>query len=230
MSIAISSYINAIESHFEANRNESNAIAMEKYMKNKFPFYGIKAQVRREILRTLKNGDKKHLADNHRELVVECLNQTEREWHQLAVDILIAHSKLHTSDDVPLFENCILSHSWWDTVDMIATNVVGPLFARNNAMIERYIPKWRDNPNLWLNRTTILFQLHYKEKLETDLLLELIEHFHLSNEFFIQKAIGWALRHYSRLDEQFVINVTNNFPLKPLSKREALRLINKKKA
>ncbi|MCK5077528.1 MAG: DNA alkylation repair protein, partial [Calditrichia bacterium] len=113
--------------------------------------------------------------------------------------------------------------SWWDTVDFIATNLVGPLFEKYSELIIPYTKKWMDSGNIWLQRTSILFQLKYKEKTDFKLIIGFIQQCSSSNEFFIQKAIGWILREYSKTDASTVIEFVKNNKLAPLSEREALK-------
>jgi 3-methyladenine DNA glycosylase AlkD len=111
---------------------------------------------------------------------------------------------------------------------MLATNVVGPLLKRNPERIPECVEKWRNHNSMWLNRTSILFQLKYKKELDTDLLADIISQFSTSKEFFIQKAIGWILRDYSRVNPVWVQQFVDSHSLKPLSVREATRLMKKK--
>jgi 3-methyladenine DNA glycosylase AlkD len=111
-------------------------------------------------------------------------------------------------------------------VDALASHAVGTQFKRFPDVREKYLKKWRKSDNLWLRRTTLLFQLGYKKETDFDLLCELIHENLGSDEFFINKAIGWALRQYARTNpapvKQFV-KATKD--LNPLSRREALKNI-----
>jgi 3-methyladenine DNA glycosylase AlkD len=119
----------------------------------------------------------------------------------------------------------ITEKSWWDTVDLLATRGVGVRLQNAPELRQEVIDQWRNAPNMWLNRTCLLFQLHYKKQTDTSLLADLCHQYAGSKEFFIQKAMGWALRHYSRTDAQWVMNFVEQQPLPALSKREALRLL-----
>ncbi len=228
MNTQVQDSIRVIEQEFELLRNDENAYFMAKYMKNHFPFYGIKTPLRREILKNALKNHPKIIKEHRFELVFACLDKPEREWHQLAVDILLKFQRANTSHDLVELERVILTHSWWDTVDMLATNVVGPLLKRQPEAIPDWIERWRNHESMWLNRTAILFQLKYKKDLDTDLLSDIIVQFSKSKEFFIQKAIGWILRDYSRVNPAWVQQFVDSHPLKPLSIREATRLMKKK--
>jgi len=123
----------------------------------------------------------------------------------------------------------ICQKSWWDTVDLIATNLVGKLFQKFPELILYYITKWATSENLWLQRTTLLFQIKYKDKTDAALLFKLIESFAGHPDFFIRKAIGWALREYSRTDPQLVAEFVKNHQLSSLSTKEAVKLLKKRK-
>ena len=124
-----------------------------------------------------------------------------------------------------MLEFIITNKSWWDTVDFIASHLVGNYFKKYPDKIEEYINKWMLSKNIWLQRTALLFQLKYKVALNPVLLENIIKQFLYSKEFFINKAIGWILREYSKTNPQWVINFVKKYPLHNLSKREALRLI-----
>jgi 3-methyladenine DNA glycosylase AlkD len=119
----------------------------------------------------------------------------------------------------------ILQKSWWDTVDFIAVNLVGAYFKvfphKRNVITQ----KWMASNNIWLQRSCLLFQLKYKELLDTEFLANTISSLLGSQEFFINKAIGWVLREYSKTNQEWVIHFVSNTPLNSLSEREALRKI-----
>jgi 3-methyladenine DNA glycosylase AlkD len=223
MSEAIKTISKLIETRFEALKNEENAYFMQKYMKDKFQFYGIKTPERRQLFMEMKMMFPKEFSEDFMALTFACFEKPEREWHQFGVDCLIHNKKSLKTIHLEDIERLILTHSWWDSVDMIATNCVGPILQKEKDVQNEFINRWRSHNSLWLNRTAILFQLKYKQTLDVDLLADLIEQFRSSNEFFIQKAIGWILREYSATNPNWVRNYVSKTQLKPLSKREALR-------
>jgi 3-methyladenine DNA glycosylase AlkD len=119
----------------------------------------------------------------------------------------------------------MLTHkSWWDSVDSTNSNVIGKYFIKFPALLEPTTQKWNDTSNIWLQRMSILFQLPYKEKTNTELLEKYIVNRMDSNEFFVNKAIGWALRAYAYTNKKWVIRFVKDHPqLSNLSKREALK-------
>jgi 3-methyladenine DNA glycosylase AlkD len=126
-------------------------------------------------------------------------------------------------------EFLIVTKPWWDTVDFISSHLVGTLFRNHKELIEELVPKWMKSENIWLQRSVLLFQLKYKKTLDEKILFDTILKLNTSKEFFIQKAIGWALREYGKTNPNAVVAFVDHTPLAPLSKREALRRIIVKK-
>jgi 3-methyladenine DNA glycosylase AlkD len=148
----------------------------------------------------------------------------QREFQYAAIGLVGRLEKQLMAKSVRTLEYMLTHKSWWDTVDSIAGGTVGAYFKRFPDVRETYLAKWRASENFWLRRTTILFQLNYKKETDFDLLCEIIHENLGSNEFFINKAIGWSLRQYARIDPKAVkkfVNVTKE--LNPLSRREALK-------
>lgn len=213
----------------QANRNESLAPDMEKYMRGLFPFLGLKSPQRVQIVRDyLKQNGLPPLA-NLSAVCTDLWNTPEREAHYTALDLLEKQVKKLTPDYLPLLEWLITHQSWWDTVDLIATRLVGVLLQKYPQHIPAYTLKWIESPNMWLNRTAILFQLKYKSNTDEALLFNYITRCAASKAFFIQKAIGWALREYSYTNALAVQQFIAHTPLAPLSIREGLKGINKRR-
>jgi 3-methyladenine DNA glycosylase AlkD len=144
------------------------------------------------------------------------------------MDLLDRMCREVTPEFVPLFEHLVTTKSWWDTVDGLASHAVGNLFQRFPEIRDEHINRWRKSDDFWLRRVTLLFQLSYKTELDEALLFSLILENKESDEFFIQKAIGWVLREYSKTNATAVTNFVNNQQLAPLSQREALKWLNRK--
>src|SRR5690606_30371199 len=119
----------------------------------------------------------------------------------------------------------IVNQSWWDTVDAIATHCVGQYLQNYPELKEEYNAKWILSDNMWLNRTAIIFQLKYKEQTNFELLKNNIRHFAGEKEFFIKKAIGWALREYSKTNPSAIIKFLDENDLQQLSIREASKYL-----
>lgn len=210
---------------FMANADASYALAMARYMKNKFDFYGVNATKRKEIFLAYKANFKLQVDDNEFwELIEKLWDDSHRECQYLALDILRNVSKKLTSVHLLYLEKLIVHKSWWDSVDGIAPSLVGPILLKESALIPNYIHKWIDSDNMWLQRSAIIFQLKYKEKTDWDLLCHAILAHDTSKEFFIRKAQGWALRQYADLNPTRVYEfILANPQLSGLTKKEALR-------
>ncbi len=221
-------YIKPLVKEFKNNANPTNAEPMAKYMKNLFPYLGIKTPERREI--TKKFFKEKGLPEisDLEEIIRDLWELPEREFQYFAIGLMVKLKEKVDKDIIKLYEYLTATKSWWDSVDGIATWLVGSLFRRFPEMIKPYTEKWMKSNNMWLQRTAILFQLGYKDKTDVKLLFKNIKKCMDSKEFFIRKAIGWALREYSKTDAKAVINFVENNELAPLSKREALKWLKNK--
>lgn len=218
------SFIPSLKTSFKENSQPENALAMAKYMRNHFPFFGIKTENRRSILKTIWKENQQEVAENPREIAWELFTKKERELHYCAIEILMKELKnKYRKEDIQLIEKLIVTNSWWDSVDTIAKYILGQYLIEHPSEIEKTIELFSNSENIWLNRSTILFQLGYKQKTNFDLLKSECEKHKNSNEFFIQKAIGWALREYGKTNPEAVKNFVVNNNLKPLSKKEALK-------
>ncbi|MFP4471581.1 MAG: DNA alkylation repair protein [Bacteroidota bacterium] len=223
------SFIPQLREKFEANANADNARQMKAYMRNRYDFFGIKApdqrRIRSEFLKTYGLPSQEYLPA----LVRELWAQPEREFQHFGMVLCEKYIKKVEPDFVETLEFMITNKSWWDTVDFIASHLVGDLFKRFPEMIPQYTTKWLDSENMWLQRTALLFQLRYKNETDTKLLFSLIEKLADHQDFFIRKAIGWALRQYSKTDPALVMDFVKTHKLSSLSQKEALKVIMRSK-
>ena len=126
-------------------------------------------------------------------------------------------------DDLALLEELITAKSWWDTVDGVSSWICEPYFLKFPQHKSEITDQWTVHDNIWLPRASIIFQLGYKEKTDVNLLFHHIRLNLGSKEFFINKAIGWALREYAKTNPEAVKQFVRQTPMPSLSKREALR-------
>lgn len=213
---------------FKEHTNPTNAKAMEAYMKDKFKFFGIKTPDRRAMLKEFYQIHGVPQIDVVDEYVKVLWQLPEREMQLTAQEIAGKYMKKAPPQKIEFYEYMIVNKSWWDTVDYIAIWLVGTLFKNHPEMIEEYVEKWMNSGNFWLQRTAILFQRNYKENTDEALLFNLCERLSGEKEFFIRKAIGWALREYSKTNPEAVIDFVHSHKLSPLSSKEALRRIDTK--
>ena len=208
---------------FENLRNEQLAEPMKAYMKHHFPFLGIKSPERKEILKTFFSEHEIPEKPELLEEVWEIYQLREREYQYAAIALLNKKIKLLNTNDLVFIEKLIVEKSWWDSVDSIAPTIVGHIVKKDRQSGDQIMLKWSDSDNMWLNRAAILHQLKYKAATNEKILIEIILKHTNSNEFFIQKAIGWVLREYAKTNAAFVQQFVTSHELKPLSKREALK-------
>jgi 3-methyladenine DNA glycosylase AlkD len=219
------SYLEPLLRLFRQHADAGSAADMEKYMRHRFVFYGIKSPLRRRLLKVFIDANGLPAEDDLAATVRDLWRLPRRECQYAAVDLLRRGRKPWRPEDAVLAETLITARSWWDTVDALATRVVGGIFQRHPAVSAGHIARWRRSDDPWLRRTVLLFQLHYREKTDTALLFDVIAENAGSGDFFIQKAIGWALRQYARTDPKAVERFVAKTPLAPLSVREALKHI-----
>lgn len=209
---------------FYQNRNDERAINMAAYMKNKFSFLGIPKPERAAFQRSFINQAKKDAVIDWK-FIFMLWDLPEREFQYCAVDYLSALAKLLAKDDIEKIAVLVTEKSWWDTVDGLATNITGVLGAKYPELIRSHILKWAESENIWLARIAILFQLKYKDKTDKELLSRIIRKNSDTKEFFINKAIGWALREYSKTNNDWVKAFIESNCLNPLSVREGSKYI-----
>jgi 3-methyladenine DNA glycosylase AlkD len=209
---------------FYENKNPEQSVDMAAYMKNQFEFLGLSRPERDLLQRDFIKSAKKAKAIDW-VFVNSCWDLPEREFQYLAVDYLLALKKQLEKEDIKMLEKLITTKPWWDTVDSCAQILVGELCMRFPELIESFIYKWASSDNIWLVRTSILFQLKYKERTDAKLLSIIILQNSDSKEFFINKAIGWALREYSKINKEWVREFIANNSLHPLSVREGSKYL-----
>ncbi len=219
-------FIDELTTLFTENANTKKASYMHDYVRGKFVYFGIKTKERRALLKQAIENNKEEVTTEVRELAFQLYKLPQREFHLTSNEIFDKYlRKKYIESDIILIEQLITENSWWDTVDFIAKWILGNYLTMYPNMIEKTITKFSNVDNMWLNRSTIIFQLGYKHNTNEELLFKQCMAHKESNEFFIQKAIGWALREYGKTDPQSVLNFVNSTNLKPLSHKEAIRNI-----
>ncbi|MEV5166141.1 DNA alkylation repair protein [Streptomyces werraensis] len=202
------------------------ADAMRAYMKDVAPFLGLKTPVRRALSRTVEAGLPRPSEADCTAIALRCWELPEREYHYFAVDHLRRHVRRCSSGFLPVTRHLVTTVPWWDTVDLLAAHVVGALVAAD-ATLTAEMDRWSADDDMWLVRTALLHQLRYKERTDTGRLFGYCLRQSGHPDFFVRKAIGWALREYAKTDpdavRDFVAREGDRFA--PLSVREALKNI-----
>lgn len=213
-----------IKKRFLNLQNEENAKNMKAYMKNNFEFLGIRTAERRKVQKEEFKKIPKD-AEIDKEFVRNLWNEEFREFQYAALDYLIKMRKKLKKDDILFIEELIRNKPWWDTIDPISSYLVGEICKNYPEVIDTYIIKWIEDENFWIRRSSIIFQLKYKEKTNTNILEKSIKFNINEKEFFIRKAIGWALREYSKTNKNWVSDFVKNNDMSGLSKREASKYL-----
>lgn len=207
-------------------RNEKKGAEMKRYLKDHFQCLGIQRPARNIVQKSWLVEVKADSEVDPWDLAWELWEQEHREFQYVAIDYLKSFpKKSYKKDDHMKIERFVISKSWWDTVDFLASHIAGNYFLNCPDMIDIVITKWRNSDNMWLNRTCLLFQLRYKEETDFELLKGLILQYLDVKEFFIQKAIGWSLRQYSRTNPKDVRDFVEDLDLSTVARREANKYI-----
>lgn len=211
---------------YGAAADPARAAPMRAYMKDVAPFLGLTTPVRRALSRTVVEGTPRPDETDCTAVALRCWRLPEREYQYFAVDYLRRHARVLSSGFLPVARHLVSTTPWWDTVDLLAAHVVGALVAADPAL-KADMDAWIVDEDLWIARTALLHQLRYKERTDTERLFTYCLHQSGHPDFFIRKAIGWALREYAKTDPEavrgFLAREKGRFA--PLSVREALKNI-----
>lgn len=213
-------FINSIKTYENLNKSEK----MSAYMRGKFKFLGINAPLRyaleKEYFKELKTSRK--IDWNFVEILWK---EEEREFQYIATDYLNNMKNYLKYEDLDKLYKLIKSKSWWDSVDNFPRLISKIVDLDKNTNKE--MEKWSKDDNLWIRRVSIIYQLHRKDKTNEEFLKRNILNNLNGNEFFINKAIGWALRDYSKYNSAFVRDFIdeNRENLSTLSIKEASKYL-----
>ncbi|MDV7137979.1 DNA alkylation repair protein [Maribacter sp. TH_r10] len=220
-------FLQTLEIEFEANSNPQIAEGQKAYMRNHFEFYGITSPKRREIQRPFLVKSFLPPKEKLHELVKALWQKPQREYQFFAQELVSKYTKQFSISDISILEYMVTHKSWWDTVDYIAVKLIGPYFERYPEQLDTHLEKWLASDNIWLQRCCLLYQLKRKDNIDTTRLNMIIQRLLGSKEFFINKAIGWVLREYSRTNPNWVKEFVSRNELANLSRREAIRLMDR---
>ncbi|MGZ3416409.1 MAG: DNA alkylation repair protein [Polyangiales bacterium] len=215
--------ISRLAKAYGAAADPERAVAMKAYMRDQFEFYGImrtsRDAIHREALLGLPKPTEADLAGFAR----SCWKKPQREWQYVAMGLLRKHVRTLSAEFLPVAKELIATKSWWDTVDELATHVVGGLVTRYPALVVE-MDAWAKSGDLWIVRSAILHQNRYRDKTDAERLFTYCAANATHKDFFMRKAIGWALRVYAATDPRAVERFVKKTPtLSPLSVKEAMR-------
>jgi 3-methyladenine DNA glycosylase AlkD len=212
-----------LRSAFEAEADAEWAVGAAAYMRNQFPFLGVRTPARRRLAKTALAGlptpDEPRLAALARAL----WRQPQREFQYAGCDLLAKHVRSTGPGFIEVVHELVVTKAWWDTVDALAAHTAGPL-VRNHPGLTAVMDDWIRSDDIWVARTAILHQLTYRDDTDGDRLFAYCRLRAGDPEFFIRKAIGWALRTYAAHEPDRVAEfLRDTDSLSPLSIREATR-------
>lgn len=200
----------------------ARAADMTRYMRGQFAFLGIPTPRRRELARPLRAASRRWDATDLLAVVDRLWDEPEREHAYVACDLLRARARVLAPRHLPHLRRLVQLRSWWDTVDSLVP-VVGDLVARNAELVPT-MSAWVDDDDHWVVRVALLHQLGRKGAADTDRLFDACARRATDREFFVRKAIGWALRDAARSFPAEVLAFVDAHPeLSGLSRREATR-------
>lgn len=213
-----------VRKRFEENADPENAVKMAKYMRNRFIFYGIPTPKRKKLYRDFLKEEKRNKIIDWG-FLDQCYDDEHREFQYLVTDYLSELNSLLTYDDIPAIRKYIDRKQWWDTIDSL-DQVIGKIGLRDER-VDALMLEWSTDEDFWVRRIAIDHQLLRKDKTNTVLLEKIIVNNFGSDEFFINKAIGWSLRDYSKTDPEWVGNFIEKYRnrMDKLSIREAGKYI-----
>ncbi len=202
--------------------NDEEAKGMRRYMREQFDFYGVKALIRREISSAIFAHHTPADATELEAMVRELWQQPFREVQYAACDFLYQNRNLLSARHLNFLRHLLITRSWWDTVDPLATRSLGDLNLRF-PQVRSSMEKWIRDPNLWIRRSALLYQLKFKDLTDWERLKQFCETSAKEEDFFIRKAIGWALREYAKTNAPEVKRFVASGEFSALTVREALK-------
>jgi 3-methyladenine DNA glycosylase AlkD len=211
--------VETVRAELAARARPDKAADTQAYLKSAMPLYGVPRAGHREVARGLPPLEG---FDAWRDTILELWRGAEhREERYVALDLMALprYRAFRTMDALGLYEELIVTGAWWDLVDPVATRRLEELWPD----VVRVLRQWSAGDDMWLRRSAIIAQVHRKADTDFPLLGELIEPNRDDREFFIRKAIGWALREYSKTNPEAVVAYCDSHELSGLSRREALK-------
>ncbi len=220
----MNNYLLPLEKLFKQHADKTKAAGAKAYMLNQFEFYGIAMAERRKLCKDFIRANLLSSISEVEKVVKHAWQLPEREWQYFSIELLAHYQKQWKISTIKIIEYCIVHKSWWDSVDAMADAWAGEYFKLFPQQIKTVTDAWNTSENIWLQRSSLLFQKKYKQATDVELLSKYIQHLSSSKEFFIRNAIGWMLREYAKTNAAWVEQfVAANQHLSPLSKREALK-------
>jgi 3-methyladenine DNA glycosylase AlkD len=211
----------------------TKAPRMRAYMKSTMPYHGVPSPTLKAVTRTLFADLALSSVDAWRRHLLDLWRGARFREERYAALILAGDRRaraFQTPELLPLYEELIVTGAWWDFVDEVASHRIGPILLAYPGELAPVMRTWSESADLWKRRASIISQLGFKRQTDPQLLFDCIGPSISSREFFLRKAIGWALREYAKTDPHAVRRYVdaNEAALSGLSKREALRQVERR--
>ena len=218
-----SAFIKALSPALEELGDHKRAIGAQAYMKDVAPFIGVATPERRSTVKRIAKGLKVPTSEELGATARKLWKLEEREYQYCATDLIQIHWKVADKNFLADYvEHLLISKPWWDTVDSLGSVAISPLTDKYGC--EKLMDKWNKSSNIWLNRAAIQHQRGRKYETDIALILRYCHEHAESTEFFVVKAIGWALRDMAKISPRDVRNFLNDHPnLGRVAVREAER-------
>lgn len=225
-------FIRVVRDGLAAAGDPARAVQQQAYMKSAMPYHGLTAAELKALLRPIlveHRFEERAEWETTARLLWDVATHREERYAAVA---LLRHRHYYPwvdADLVPLLEHLVRTGAWWDYVDEIASHLVGQVLLEDRPTLTPLMIDWAEDDHLWVRRTAMLCQLRHREQTDTDLLKHALvvnlDDTVLGKEFFIRKALGWALREHARTDAAWVLDFvgTHADRLSGLSRREALK-------
>ena len=219
--------VSFLRDSFNESADPEDAAAMQAYMKSEIPFYGIRSSDRKKMI---SEAFKSFPIKSYREFTIvaeQLWNGSFREEKYAAIAILKRYRKFHSMELLSLLTMMIKTGAWWDFVDEISAHLVGALLQKYPAQMKKILCEWIDDENIWIRRSAILAQLRFKQNTDAEMLFGFCTKCLEEKDFWIRKAIGWALREYSKSNRQAVSNFVdeNKSVMSGLTLKEASKYL-----
>jgi 3-methyladenine DNA glycosylase AlkD len=214
-----------VAEQFRLHADAQKAAEMAAYMKTEMTFYGVQKPDRIPVYRELKKRFAPGSRKDYEKNVLALWAQPHREEMYAALEYAVSFPEFIAADSLPLYERLVREGAWWDFVDVIAQHLVGAVLLKERAATKPVIERFAGDEDMWIRRTAVLAHNRHKKKTDEKQLFKHCLKLAPEKEFFIRKAIGWALREYSYAEPKAVkLFVTSNqSAFSPLTVREALK-------
>jgi len=216
-----------VESALTQQANAEKASGMQGYMKTDMPFYGVQKPGRVPIVKHLVENYPPSTRFDYEKLVLALWRLPHREEKYIAQAVAVRHRQFILPASLPLYRRFVVEGAWWDFVDEASTHMIRELVIGHPAKVWPKVDTWISNKDMWLRRSAIICQVGAKERTDSCRLFSFCEQRAFEKEFFIRKAIGWALREYAKTDGEAVAGFVTEHreALSGLSYREATKHI-----